>query len=177
MQTWSHILKSPRTLLLWLYIPIRLWQGENTDPSISQITGLWHVMDRVSSPYIPSDTQPTSLQQNVFPWVHKPVGVIISCALITVQDFRQYLHTVVDLSSLKSSHNLYFRREKPAVLHNYVALAMGRRDFFLIPHDDYLIHWKMSSDILFISANVTQTCKEGDSAIRPYYLNCFVANA
>lgn len=70
-----------------------------------------------------------------------------------------------------------FRREKPAVLHNYVALAMGRRDFFLIPHDDYLIQWKMSSDILFISANVTQTCKEGDSAIRPYYLNCFVANA
>lgn len=43
---------------------------------------------------------------------------------------------------------------------------MGRRDFFLIPHDDYLICWKTStqSDILFIVANVTQICKEGDSA-------------
>lgn len=76
--------------------------------------------------------------------------------------------------------NNFRKRDKPAVLHNHIGFGNGKEgEIFLIPHDDCLICWKMSTqtDILFIVANVTRFCEEGDSAAWPYYLNCFVANA
>lgn len=125
-------------------------------------------------PHIPSCAVPTSLQQNLFSQV-KPVGAVMQqrsvCRAADGVCTQQQSWWV---SGAAISSGFGEERKQPCCT---ITSAMGRRDFFWIPRGDYLIRWKMSGDILFISANVTQTCKEGDSAIWPYYLNCFVANA
>lgn len=112
------------------------------DSSVSQVTALYPVMDRLSHPRVPAYIWPTSLEQNVFSRTHNPVGAIISCAIINAKTSdgpctQQWICAVSRVAVTK----IFRSRDKTAMSHNCIEFGNGKKRFLFDPT------WRLSSTL------------------------------